>query len=150
MFYRGRSGFFEDCVSSRQSRLAVVVVQISQKTPGCAGKTAFVAQRWRRIALYAAVGLTCALEIRYYVVIAVEHPLDELITHDLLQALSALKTPWNSTGFVPLPGLILFYSGPPETALVADVEPLVPSVEFAAASNARSSLSFNFASSSLA
>ena len=87
--------------------------------------------------------------MRNNVVMAVEYSLYELITHDLLQALSILKTLWNSRGFVPLPGLV-FHSGPPETALVADIEPLVPSVEFAAASNARSSLSFSFASSSLA
>jgi hypothetical protein len=29
----GRTGLFEDCVRNRQSRLAVVVVQIVQKTP---------------------------------------------------------------------------------------------------------------------
>src|SRR5205823_6413783 len=54
----GGRGLFEKCVRSRQSRLVFVFVQISQENFGCAEKTAFVAQRWCRVALFASVGLT--------------------------------------------------------------------------------------------
>jgi len=53
----------------------------------------FVAQRWRRIALFAAVGLTCAFEMRNYVVIAVEYPLYELVSPELMRGLKILKSP---------------------------------------------------------
>jgi hypothetical protein len=53
----------------------------------------FVAQRWRRIALFAAVGLTCALEMRNYVVMAVEYPLYELVSPELMRGLKILKSP---------------------------------------------------------
>ena len=53
----------------------------------------FVAQRWRSIALFAAVGLTCAFEMRNYVVMAVEYPLYELVTPELMRGLKILKSP---------------------------------------------------------
>jgi 4-amino-4-deoxy-L-arabinose transferase-like glycosyltransferase len=53
----------------------------------------FVAQRWRSIALFAAVGLTCALEMRNYVVLAVEYPLYELVSPELMRGLKILKSP---------------------------------------------------------
>jgi len=53
----------------------------------------FIAQRWRSIALFAAVGLTCALEMRNYVVMAVEYPLYELVTPELMRGLKILKSP---------------------------------------------------------
>lgn len=53
----------------------------------------FVAQRWRSIALFAAVGLTCALEMRNYVVMAVEYPLYEMVTPELMRGLKILKSP---------------------------------------------------------
>lgn len=53
----------------------------------------FVAQRWRHIALFAAVGLTCAFEMRNYVVIAVEYPLYELVSPELMRSLKILKSP---------------------------------------------------------
>jgi 4-amino-4-deoxy-L-arabinose transferase-like glycosyltransferase len=53
----------------------------------------FIAQRWRSIALFAAVGLTCALEMRNYVAMAVEYPLYELVTPELMRGLKILKSP---------------------------------------------------------
>jgi hypothetical protein len=53
----------------------------------------FVAQRWRSIALFAAVGFTCALEMRDYVVMAVEYPLYEMVTPELMRGLKILKSP---------------------------------------------------------
>jgi hypothetical protein len=53
----------------------------------------FIAQRWRSIALFAAVGLTCTLEMRNYVVMAVEYPLYELVTPELMRGLKILKSP---------------------------------------------------------
>ena len=53
----------------------------------------FIAQRWRSIALFAAVGLTCALEMRNYVVMAVEYPLYEMVTPELMRGLKILKSP---------------------------------------------------------
>ncbi len=53
----------------------------------------FIAQRWRGIALFAAVGLTCALEMRNYIVMAVEYPLYELVTPELMRGLKILKSP---------------------------------------------------------
>jgi hypothetical protein len=53
----------------------------------------FIAQRWRSIALFAAVGLTCALEMRNYVVMAGEYPLYEMVTPELMRGLKILKSP---------------------------------------------------------
>jgi hypothetical protein len=53
----------------------------------------FIAQRWRGIALFAAVGLTCALEMRNYIVMAVEYPLYELVSPELMRGLKILKSP---------------------------------------------------------
>jgi hypothetical protein len=53
----------------------------------------FVAQRWRSIALFAAVGLTCAFEMRNYIVMAVEYPLYELVSPELMRGLRILKSP---------------------------------------------------------
>jgi len=53
----------------------------------------FLAQRWRNIALFAAVGLTCAFEMRNYVVMAVEYPLYELVSPELMRGLKILKSP---------------------------------------------------------
>ena len=55
--------------------------------------TGFVAQRWRSIALFAAVGLTCASEMRNYVVMAVEYPLYELVSPELMRGVKILKSP---------------------------------------------------------
>ena len=53
----------------------------------------FVAQRWRSIALFVAVGLTCAFEMRNYIVMAVEYPLYELVSPELMRGLKILKSP---------------------------------------------------------
>jgi 4-amino-4-deoxy-L-arabinose transferase-like glycosyltransferase len=53
----------------------------------------FVAQRWRSIALFAAVGFTCAFEMRNYIVMAVEYPLYELVSPELMRGLKILKSP---------------------------------------------------------
>jgi len=53
----------------------------------------FITQRWRCIALFAAVGLTCAFEMRNYVVMAVEYPLYELVSPELMRGLKILKSP---------------------------------------------------------
>jgi hypothetical protein len=52
----------------------------------------YVAQRWRAMALFAVVGLTCALELRSYVVMAVEYPLYELVSPELMRSLKILKS----------------------------------------------------------
>jgi hypothetical protein len=52
----------------------------------------YVAQRWRGIALFAIVGLSCALELRNYVVMAVEYPLYELVSPELMRSLKILKS----------------------------------------------------------
>jgi 4-amino-4-deoxy-L-arabinose transferase-like glycosyltransferase len=52
----------------------------------------FIAERWRSIALFAAVGVVCALEMRNYVVMAVDYPLYELISPDLMRGLKILKS----------------------------------------------------------
>ena len=51
------------------------------------------AKRFRGAILSTAVVLLGAIEFHQYIVLAVRYPLYELITHDLLQALSILKTP---------------------------------------------------------
>ena len=45
------------------------------------------------IAVFAAVGLTCALEMRNYIVMAVEYPLYELVSPELMRGLKILKSP---------------------------------------------------------
>jgi hypothetical protein len=50
-------------------------------------------QRYRNIALGIAVALICAVELRQYYILAVQYPLYELITHDLMRALHILKSP---------------------------------------------------------
>src|SRR6476660_1364918 len=52
----------------------------------------YVAQRWRGVALFAVVALTCALEWRTYVVMAVEYPLYELVSPELMRSLKILKS----------------------------------------------------------
>jgi len=89
----GGRGLFEKCVRSRQSRLVFVFVQISQENFGCAEKTAFVAQRWRSIALFAAVGLNLRVGDEYYLVMAVEYPPYELVSPELMRGLKILKAP---------------------------------------------------------
>ena len=101
--------------------------------------------------------------MRNYVVMAVEYPLYELITHDLLQALPILKRPGiPEASFHCLASY--FIAARPKRPSASDLEPGMgssrvglqsanyfdPSAASAAPSNARSSLSFNFASSSLA
>jgi hypothetical protein len=49
--------------------------------------------RYRNIALGIAVALICAVELRQYYILAVQYPLYELITHDLMRALHILKLP---------------------------------------------------------
>jgi hypothetical protein len=53
----------------------------------------FVAQRWRSIALFAAMGLICTFEMRNYVILAVKYPLYELISPELMRGLKILKSP---------------------------------------------------------
>jgi len=53
----------------------------------------FVADRWRSIALFGVVGLTCAFELRNYVIMAVEYPLYELVSPELMRGLKILKSP---------------------------------------------------------
>lgn len=50
-------------------------------------------RRYQNIILGVAVALICAVELRQYRVLAVQYPLYELITHDLLRALHILKSP---------------------------------------------------------
>jgi hypothetical protein len=52
----------------------------------------YVAQRWRGVALFAVVALTCVLELRTYVVMAVEYPLYELVSPELMRSLKILKS----------------------------------------------------------
>ncbi len=47
--------------------------------------------RYRNVVLGVAVALICAVELRQYYILAVQYPLYELITHDLLSALHILK-----------------------------------------------------------
>jgi 4-amino-4-deoxy-L-arabinose transferase-like glycosyltransferase len=47
--------------------------------------------RYRNVVLGVAVALICAVELRQYYILAVQYPLYELITHDLLRALHILK-----------------------------------------------------------
>lgn len=51
------------------------------------------AKRFQTTIVTAAVVLLAAVELHQYIVLAVRYPLYELITHDLLQALSILKGP---------------------------------------------------------
>ena len=48
-------------------------------------------QRYRNVVLGVSVALICAVELRQYYILAVQYPLYELITHDLLRALHILK-----------------------------------------------------------
>src|SRR5205085_9208083 len=50
-------------------------------------------KRFQVATVAAAVVLLAAIELHQYIVLAVRYPLYELITHDLLQALSILKGP---------------------------------------------------------
>lgn len=52
-----------------------------------AGRFADIVQGWRGIALFTAVGLSCAFEMRNYVVMAVECPLYELLSDELMRGL---------------------------------------------------------------
>jgi 4-amino-4-deoxy-L-arabinose transferase-like glycosyltransferase len=49
-------------------------------------------KRYQNIALAVLVTLLCGIELRQYYILAVQYPLYELITHDLLQALHILKS----------------------------------------------------------
>src|SRR5216684_2049003 len=51
------------------------------------------AKRFQTVIIASAVALLAAIEFHQYIVLAVRYPLYELITHDLLQALSILKGP---------------------------------------------------------
>ena len=50
-------------------------------------------QRWRSIALFTAAGLSFAFEMRNYDVMAVEYPLYEMVTPELMRGLKMLKSP---------------------------------------------------------
>jgi hypothetical protein len=50
-------------------------------------------RRFRNIVLVAAVALICAIELRQYIVLAVQFPLYELVSEGLLRALRILKGP---------------------------------------------------------
>jgi 4-amino-4-deoxy-L-arabinose transferase-like glycosyltransferase len=60
----------------------------------CLSGLAAPLSRYRNLIFGAAVALIAAFEFHQYIVLAVHHPLYELITHDLLQALRILKTPY--------------------------------------------------------
>jgi hypothetical protein len=49
--------------------------------------------RYRNTILIAAVAIICALELRQYWILAVQYPLYELITRDLMRAVHILKSP---------------------------------------------------------
>jgi 4-amino-4-deoxy-L-arabinose transferase-like glycosyltransferase len=49
--------------------------------------------RYRNLVLGIAVGFVALIEVRQYFILAVQYPLYELITHDLLRALHILKSP---------------------------------------------------------
>jgi phosphatidylglycerophosphate synthase len=51
------------------------------------------AKKYQGAIIAAAVALLTAIEFHQYIVLAVRHPLYELITHDLLEALQILKSP---------------------------------------------------------
>jgi 4-amino-4-deoxy-L-arabinose transferase-like glycosyltransferase len=50
-------------------------------------------RRYRNIVLGVGVALICVIELRQYYILAVQYPLYELITHDLMRALHILKSP---------------------------------------------------------
>jgi hypothetical protein len=50
--------------------------------------------RYRNLILGVTIALVGGIEFHQYIVLAVRYPLYELITHDLLQALHILKTPY--------------------------------------------------------
>ncbi len=50
-------------------------------------------KRFQSAAIVLAIALLATIEFHQYIVLAVRYPLYELVTHDLLQALSILKTP---------------------------------------------------------
>lgn len=50
--------------------------------------------RYRNLIFAVAIALVAAFEFHQYIVLAVRYPLYELITHDILQALRILKTPY--------------------------------------------------------
>lgn len=52
------------------------------------------ARKYRGAIIVAGVALLAAIEFHQYIVLAVRYPLYELISHDLLQALKILKTPY--------------------------------------------------------
>lgn len=49
--------------------------------------------RYRNLVLGLAVAFVALIELRQYLILAVQYPLYELVTHDLLQALHILKSP---------------------------------------------------------
>jgi hypothetical protein len=51
------------------------------------------AKSYRAAIIGAAVVLLAAIEFHQYIILAVNYPLYELITHDLLRALQILKSP---------------------------------------------------------
>ena len=53
---------------------------------------ASLAKRHQKIIAVCAVALIALVELRQYWILAVQYPLYELITHDLLQALHILKS----------------------------------------------------------
>jgi hypothetical protein len=55
---------------------------------------ASLAKQYRTAIIVAAIALLAAIELHQYIVLAVDYALYELITHDLLQALHILKTPY--------------------------------------------------------
>lgn len=50
-------------------------------------------RRYRAVVLGIAIALICAIEFRQYYILAVQYPLYELITQDLMRALHILKSP---------------------------------------------------------
>ena len=81
----------EKCTELGASRFIPVVAHRTETHLAAAAQKRV--ERWRRIALFAAVGLTCAFEMRNYVVMAVEYPLYELVSPELMRGLKILKSP---------------------------------------------------------
>ncbi len=61
---------------------------------GCLSSLIEPFARYRNLIFGVAVALIAAFEFHQYIILAVRYPLYELITHDILQALRILKTPY--------------------------------------------------------
>ena len=85
--------FFSTMPSSDQPRSETTI-------SGCRSRRSFALvsltapfRRYRSIVLGVAVALICAIELRQYIVLAVQFPLYELVSEGLLRAVHILKSP---------------------------------------------------------